>query len=115
MTRIITFAVGNPYEPSLATVTGWGLDPNYCSTKKCRVLKGPGMFKGPGVFLGNPQDSIWEDWGTLGESPPPLKNPIINPLVNLTGGWKKCTSEDRKYMEMHHTSSIQGPFSSQKC
>ncbi len=26
-TRIITFLVGNPYKPSLATVTGWGVDP----------------------------------------------------------------------------------------
>ena len=40
------------------------------------------------MFLGNPKDSVWEDWGTLGniredlgkmngESPPPLKNPVI--------------------------------------
>ena len=29
-TRIITFLVGNPYKPSFATVTGWGVDPNYC-------------------------------------------------------------------------------------
>ena len=28
-TRIITFLVGNPYKPSFATVTGWGVDPNY--------------------------------------------------------------------------------------
>ena len=27
-TRIITFLVGNPYKPSFATVTGWGVDPN---------------------------------------------------------------------------------------
>ena len=26
-TRIITFFVGNPYKPSFATVTGWGVDP----------------------------------------------------------------------------------------
>ena len=26
-TRIITFLVGNPYKPSFATVTGWGVDP----------------------------------------------------------------------------------------
>ena len=26
-TRIVTFLVGNPYKPSLATVTGWGVDP----------------------------------------------------------------------------------------
>ena len=25
-TRIITFLVGNPYKPSFATVTGWGVD-----------------------------------------------------------------------------------------
>ena len=28
-TRIITFLVGNPYKPSFATVTGWGVDPIY--------------------------------------------------------------------------------------
>ena len=27
-TRIITFLVGNPYKPSFATVTGWGVDPS---------------------------------------------------------------------------------------
>ena len=27
--RIITFLVGNPYKPSFATVTGWGVDPIY--------------------------------------------------------------------------------------
>ena len=26
---IITFLVGNPYKPSFATVTGWGVDPMY--------------------------------------------------------------------------------------
>ena len=28
-TRIITFLVGNPYKPSFATVTAWGVDPKY--------------------------------------------------------------------------------------
>ena len=28
-TRIITFLVGNPYKPSFATVTGWGVDLRY--------------------------------------------------------------------------------------
>ena len=28
-TRIITYLVGNPYKPSFATVTGWGVDPKY--------------------------------------------------------------------------------------
>ena len=28
-TRIITFLVENPYKPSFATVTGWGVDPSY--------------------------------------------------------------------------------------
>ena len=32
-TRIITFLVGNPYKPSFATVTGWGVDPNYTPPK----------------------------------------------------------------------------------
>ena len=32
-----------------------------------RVLKGPGVSKGfRGGTLGNPKDSVWEDWGTLG-------------------------------------------------
>ena len=43
----------------------------YCSLSPlpnihCRVLKG-GVSKGEGVFLGNPEDSVWEDWGTLGK------------------------------------------------
>ena len=37
------------------------------------------MFTG-GCSWGNPKDSVWEDWGTLGKirgiTPPPLKNPI---------------------------------------
>ena len=28
-TRIVTFLVGNPYKPSFATVTGWGVDPRF--------------------------------------------------------------------------------------
>ena len=32
-TRIITFLVGNPYKPSFATVTGWGVDPIYTPPK----------------------------------------------------------------------------------
>ncbi len=28
-TRIITFLAGNPYKPSFATVTGWGVDPTW--------------------------------------------------------------------------------------
>ena len=28
-TWIIPFLVGNPYKPSFATVTGWGVDPSY--------------------------------------------------------------------------------------
>ena len=31
-----------------------------------RVLKGPGVSKGKRE-LGNPKDSVWEDWGTLGK------------------------------------------------
>ena len=31
-TRIITFLVGNPYKPSFATVTGWGVDPRYTNS-----------------------------------------------------------------------------------
>ena len=42
----------------------------------CRVLKGEGLFKGRG-YLGNPKDSVWEDWGTLGKirgiTTPPLR------------------------------------------
>ena len=42
-----------------------------------RVLRGVGVLQGRGWFLGNPEDSVWEDWGseqgTLGESPPPLR------------------------------------------
>ena len=45
-----------------------------------RVLSGYRVEpRGWGGTLGNPKDSVWEDWGTVGkirESPPPLKNPI---------------------------------------
>ena len=27
-----------------------------------------GGVQGEGVFLGNPKDSVWEDWGTVGNS-----------------------------------------------
>ena len=30
-TRIITFLVGDPYKPSFATVTGWGVHRSYIS------------------------------------------------------------------------------------
>ena len=36
-------------------------------------LRVPGCSRG-GVFLGNPKDSVWEDWGTLG-NPLPLEPP----------------------------------------
>ena len=31
-----------------------------------RILKVGGGILAEGVFLGNPKDSVWEDWGTLG-------------------------------------------------
>ena len=34
-TRIITFLVGNPYKPSFATVTGWGVDPRNMWIHSC--------------------------------------------------------------------------------
>ena len=48
-----------------------------------RVLKGPGVVQGEGVFLGNPKDSVWEDWGTLGKirgitTPGPLRILLVN-------------------------------------
>ena len=32
------------------------------STTSYRILRGKGV-QGEGVFLGNPKDSVWEDWG----------------------------------------------------
>ena len=45
----------------------------------CRVgLEVVGWNQGEGVdTMGNPKDSVWEDWGTLGNHHPNLKNPII--------------------------------------
>ena len=49
---------------------GWRVDLNHTLTimiSRCpsyRVLKRGGPRGG--VFLGNPEDSVWEDWGTLG-------------------------------------------------
>ena len=48
-----------------------------------RVLKGPGGgVQGEGVFLGNPKDSVWEDWGSLGNirETPPLGPPPLTTL-----------------------------------
>ena len=43
-------------------------------------------YQGEGVFLGNPKDSVWEDWGTLGNiredygnHDPPKQNPMKHP------------------------------------
>ena len=54
------------------------------------------MSKGSGVFLGNPKDSVWEDWGTeqgrLG-NPPPLGPLGVTPMTakgglrDVGGGW----------------------------
>ena len=41
-TRIITFLIGNPYKPSFATVTGWGVDPRY--TLQDEFFFGGGRF-----------------------------------------------------------------------
>ena len=41
------------------------------------------------MFLGNRKDSVWEDWGTLGnirETPPLGTPPLNNPI--LGGGFK---------------------------
>ena len=69
--------------------TGQASKPSFCFVNFyllsffCRLPKG-GVFKGGGNW-GNPKDSVWEDWGTLGKireppplgTPPPLNNPII--------------------------------------
>ena len=40
-TRIITFLVGNPYKPSFATVTGWGVDPKFPYFHPCFFWASP--------------------------------------------------------------------------
>ena len=52
----------------------WGTCSQHCETYffPCvdmisRILKGGGGVQGEGVFLGNPKDSVWEDWGFLRE------------------------------------------------
>ena len=40
-TRIITFLVGNPYKPSFATVTGWGVDPTPINLSVFEILVFP--------------------------------------------------------------------------
>ena len=37
-TRIITFLAGNPYKPSFATVTGWGVVPKYQYEDKQKIV-----------------------------------------------------------------------------
>ena len=40
--------------------------PNYPQLVGFLRVKG-GCVQGEGVLLGNPKDSVWEDWGTLGK------------------------------------------------
>ena len=52
-TRIITFLVGNPYKPSFATVTGWGVDPRYMGVNPkigVYIPKMDGLFQGKPVI-----------------------------------------------------------------
>ena len=73
-TRIVTFLVGNPYKPSLATVTGWGVDPSYICTNY-RFLKTksekkhhhgpfPASFARPGPEVGSHTSGVG-GWTTL--------------------------------------------------
>ena len=55
-TRIITFLVGNPYKPSFATVTGWGVDPMYA------IQKLGGWFQSLFLFVSNLGEMIHFDY-----------------------------------------------------
>ena len=53
-----------------------------------------GQSKGEWVFLGNPKDSVWEDWGTLGKifresppHPPETESWIFRDLNDSPGLW----------------------------
>ena len=51
-TRIITFLVGNPYKPSFATVTGWGVDPSkisFISKLYLQLIQSP-LIPAPTLF-----------------------------------------------------------------
>ena len=64
-----------------------------------RVLKGPGGVQGEGVFLGNPKDSVREDWGTLGNirEPPPLgPSPLNNPIIGAKWFFENLSGFPRK-------------------
>ena len=51
-TRIITFLIGNPYKPSFATVSGWGVDPTHTNFQNV-ALRGGSV----GVPLGSHDSS----------------------------------------------------------
>jgi len=79
-TRIITFLVilvGNPYKPSLSTVTGWGLDPNH-------KTKGLNLHINWELLTGNMDSRL--RWPVLREKKIPRfpgKNPRSDGLAKL--------------------------------
>ena len=56
-TRIISFLVGNPYKPSFATVTGWGVDPKYSKHS------GKIPPSHPATTQEHPKDVAWAAYG----------------------------------------------------
>ncbi len=65
-TRIITCLVGNPYKPSFATVTGWGVDPMYQFILNSFVRDRNLQFGSRGLTgqngLYNPLKAWWASW-----------------------------------------------------
>ena len=99
-TRIITFLVGNPYKPSFATVTGWGVDPRYP-----QIIHFNGAFsiiftihfggKTPPIF-GNTQ--LKQPWKVHSFFSKDQESPYLNlygchcSFEKNDHPWKKCTA-----------------------
>ena len=57
-TRIITFLVGDPYKPSFATVTGWGVDPRYIYLHLVEFMVNVCKWTSPIECLGSGSDDF---------------------------------------------------------
>ena len=68
-TRIITFLVGNPYKPSFATVTGWGVDPIYIIYIYTCIVAAGGCWKFPRCFRACFCVGIYVTWSASGDHP----------------------------------------------
>ena len=81
-TRIITFLVGNPYKPSFATVTGWGVDPTYLVCKIFMIIICHDIIC---IFVGGSCPKPWcSSWLTNIRNRVPVARYSLERFPNLT-------------------------------